>query len=82
MSFAEIEDQLDNLSPDELRRLALHSRNAFIRKEEVEDINFSDEDDPDLLAALDEAVNKADVAANRGRSGPEVRSLIREWTSK
>jgi len=82
MSFAEIEDQLDKLTPEELRVLALRSRSAFIRKEEVEDINLCDEDDPDLLAALDEAVTKAEATANQPRSAKEIRELIRELTSK
>jgi len=83
MSFAEIEAQLERLTPDELRRLALKSWSAFVAKEGLsEDANQCDEDDPDLLAALDEAVAQADSASRAACSGAEVRERIGEWTSK
>ena len=69
MSFAEIEAQLERLTPDELRRLALKSWSAFVAKEGLsEDANQCDEDDPDLLAALDEAVAQADSASRAAYS--------------
>ena len=83
MSFAEIEAQLERLTPDELRRLALKSWSAFVAREGLsEDANQCDEDDPDLLAALDEAVAQADSASRPAYSGAEVRERIGEWTSK
>jgi hypothetical protein len=83
MSFAEIEAQLEKLTPDELRHLALKSWSAFVAKEGLsEDANQCDEDDPDLLAALDEAVARADAPSHAGYSGEEVRARISEWTSK
>ena len=83
MSIAEIEAELERLTPDELRRLALKSWSAFVAKEGLsDDANQCDEDDPDLLAALDEAVAQADSSARASLSGAEVRARIREWTSK
>jgi hypothetical protein len=83
MSFAEIEAQLDKLTPDELRRLALKSWNAFVAREGLpESQNLCSENDPELLAALDEAVVQADETSHGGYSGKEVRSFISEWTSR
>ena len=83
MSFAEIEAELENLSPDELRRLALKSWTAFVEKEGKTDAaNECDEEDPALLAALDEAVAKADATPGQGQSGEAVRTRLREWTSR
>ena len=64
MSFAEIEAGLPQLTPDELRRLAMKSWTAFVEKEfRHEAGNECSEDDPQLLAALDEAIEKAGVRA-------------------
>lgn len=82
MSFAEIEAQLDKLTSDELRVLALRSWSAFVAKEGLEDANHCNEEDPELLAALDEAIAAAEAGTHRGRSGQELRELIGEWTSK
>ena len=83
MSFAEIEAELENLSPDELRRLALKSWMAFVEKEGKTDAAHEcDEEDPALLAALDEAVARADAAPGQGQSGKAVRTRLREWTSR
>jgi len=82
MSFAEIEAQLERLTSDELRRLALKSWSAFVAREGLsEDANQCDEDDPDLLAALDEAVAQAD-SSRAGYSSAEVRARVGEWTPK
>ena len=83
MSFAEIEAELDKLTPEELRRLAMKSWTAFVAKEGMpESAHVCDEDDPQLLAALDEAVAKADAAPGKGCSGSEALARLREWTSK
>jgi hypothetical protein len=83
MSLAEIEAELDQLGPDELRRLALKSWNKFVDKEgRAGAVNQCDEDDPRLLAALDEAIAKADASPGRGHSGAEVRARLNEWTSR
>ena len=82
MSFAEIEAQLDKLTSDELRLLAVRSWSAFVAREGFEDENQCDEEDPELLAALDEAVSEADAGTYRSRTGQELRELIGEWTSK
>ena len=82
MSFAEIEAQLEKLTPDELRRLALKSWNAFVAKESLSEAeNLCDENDPELLAALDEALTQADSTSDGGYAGDEVRARISEWTS-
>lgn len=83
MSLTEIEAELEKLTSDELRRLALKSWSAFVAKEGLsEDKNQCEEDDPELLAALDEAVIRADSMAHAGYAGDEVRARISEWTSK
>ena len=83
MSFAEIEAELDQLGPDELRRLALKSWTAFVQKERcIVGANECDESDPHLLAALDEAIAKADATPGRRHSGRDVRVRLDKWTSK
>jgi hypothetical protein len=83
MSLAEIEAELDLLGPDELRRLALKSWMTFVEKEGRQDgVNECDEDDPRLLAALDEAIAKADATPGQGHSGRDVRARLNEWTTR
>ena len=83
MSLAEIESELANLSPDELRRLALKSWSAFVQKESSGACsNECSEEDPALLEALDRAVAAANSRATNGLSGDEVRARLSEWTSK
>ncbi len=83
MSFAEIEAELDKLGPDDLRRLALKSWTAFVRKEgRTKGANECDESDPRLLTALDEAIAGADTTSGQGHSGRQVRARLNEWISK
>jgi hypothetical protein len=83
MSFAEIEAELDQLGPDELRRLALKSWTTFVQKEgRTVGANECDEEDPRLLTALDEAVQPADATPGQGHSGQEMRARIGEWTTR
>ncbi len=83
MSYAEIEAELDQLGPDELRRLALKSWTTFVRKEGgTAGANECDESDPRLLAALDEAIAMADATPGQGHWGHDVRARLNEWTSK
>jgi hypothetical protein len=83
MSFAEIEAELDRLSADQLRRLALKSWTAFMQKEgRVDAVREVSEDDPELLAALDDAIAEADAAQGQGHSGAEVRARLEGWISK
>lgn len=44
--------------------------------------NQCDEDDPELLAALDEAAASTEARKHQSRTGQELRDLIREWTSE
>ena len=54
MSLTQIEAELEHLTSDELRRLAVKSWNAFVEKEGfLRKDELCDEDDPALLAALD-----------------------------
>lgn len=46
------------------------------------DSRLDNEDDPELLAALREAVAFADTHPDEGKSTEEVRALIPEWISK
>jgi len=83
MSFVEIEAELDQLGPDELRQLALKSWMTFLEKERRQQgVNECDETDPLLLAALDEAIAKADATPGQGHSGREVRARLNEWTTR
>jgi hypothetical protein len=83
MSLAKIEAELGNMTPDELRRLAMKSWTAFVEKETgTGAVNECSEDDPQLLAALDEAVQKAEAAPRQVLSGDEVRSRLSKWTSR
>jgi hypothetical protein len=69
------------MSLDELRRLAFKSWAAFVEKESGA-ANECSEDDPQLLAALDEAIERAEDVPQRGYSGSEVRSRLSKWTSR
>ena len=83
MSYTEIEAELENLGSDELRRLALKSWTAFVQKEgHSAGVNECDENDPALLAALDEAIRWADQTGGQGISGNEVRARLDQWISK
>jgi hypothetical protein len=83
MSLAEIEAELEKLNPEELRQLALKSWTVFVQKEgRLDTANDCSEDDPLLLAALDEAIAKADATPNRGSSRDEVIARLGQWTSK
>lgn len=83
MNFTEIEAELDKLTLDELRRLALRSWTAFVAKEGCRETphECSEEDDV-LLAALDEAIEQADATPQGGYLGNEVRERIGQWTSR
>jgi hypothetical protein len=83
MSLAEIEAELGKMTPDELRRLAMKSWTTFVEKEAgAGAANACSEDDPELLAALDAAIEQAEAAPGRGHSGNEVRSRLGQWTSR
>ena len=41
-----------------------------------------EEEDPQLLAALDEAVRRADATPGQGHSGDDLRARIAQWTTK
>jgi hypothetical protein len=82
MSLVEIEAELGRLDPDELRRLALKSWTKFLEKElSNEGVNECDEDDQNLLAALDDAITKSDATRGQEYSGQEVRSRLTKWTT-
>ena len=83
MSLAEIEAELDRLSPEELRRLALKSWTAFVTKEaRAGGLNECNESNPELLTALDEALAQADTTPGRGHSGSQLRAHLNEWILK
>jgi hypothetical protein len=83
MSLTYIEAQLEHLTADELRHLALRSWSAFVQREGHSDIlNECDEDDPILLSALDEAIESAQAAQSIGCTGDELRQFLTQWTSK
>jgi len=67
----EILNAMDKLTPEELRivKVGVESR-------------LDDDDDPALLAALEEAVAHADAHPGEGKSIEEVRALIPGWISE
>ena len=67
----EILSAIDRLAPDELR----------IVKANV-DSRLDDDDDPALLAALEEAIAHADAHPGEGKSIDEVRVAITKWVSE
>ena len=81
MSMTEIEFALDKMTSAELRRLALRSWSAYVAKEGGADASC-EEEDPQLLAALDEAVRRADATPGQGHSGDDLRARIAQWTTK
>lgn len=83
MSLAEIEAELGKLTPQELRQLALKSWSAFVEKESRPDgAHQCSEDDPELLAALDDTIERVDATPQQGCSGSEARSRLGKWTSR
>jgi hypothetical protein len=83
MSFAEIEAELEKMAPDQLRRLALRSWAAYLEKEcRPEAGSKCDEDDPLILAALDQAMQRAEASPNQRYSADQVRSRLGKWISK
>ncbi|MGC2626260.1 MAG: hypothetical protein WA269_05425 [Candidatus Udaeobacter sp.] len=68
----EILTAMDKLTPDELRilKLGVDSRPA------------DDDDDPDLHAALHEAITYASAHPEESKSLDEVRALIPKWISE
>jgi hypothetical protein len=67
----EILTAMDTLTPAELRviKAGLESR-------------LDDDDDPALLAALQEAITHAEAHPGEGKSIEEVRALIPQWISE
>ena len=77
MSFAEIAAELDRLSPEELRSLALKSWTTFVSKEAgAGGLSEYDETHPGLLTVLDEALTRADATSGEGHSGQQVRTIV------
>jgi hypothetical protein len=60
----------------------LRSWSAFVAKEGLEEANYCDEEDPELLGALDDAIAKAEAGTHHTHTGRELRELIGEWTSE
>ena len=83
MSLTEIEAELEHLSTDELRRLAFRSWTVFMQRAGHADLAHDcDEEDPQLLAALDEAIAAAAANPQHKYSATEVRARLNQWTSK
>ncbi len=83
MSLAEIEAQLEKMNSEELRTLALKSWRAFLQRERQHpESNLCDENDPKLLAALDQAIDEADATAGQGHSAASVRARLKQWTTR
>jgi hypothetical protein len=79
MSLAEIEAELDKLDTDEIRRLALISWTALLRKEgRADGANECDESDPRRLTALDEAIARADATPGQGHTGSQVQARLND----
>jgi hypothetical protein len=81
MSLVQIEAELENLSAEELHRLALKSW-ATMQAKSRGTVNECSETNEDLLASLDQAVTAADLGEQRTYSADEVRSRLKQWISK
>ena len=80
MSIDHLEAELKHLSAAELRRLALNSWKEYMQRENRGgEVRECEEEDRELLAALDEAAKSADEP---GARATEVRRQLRSWTSK
>jgi hypothetical protein len=83
MSLREIELELEQLPAEDLRRLALKSWSVFMAKEgSSSTMGFCDEDDPSLLAALDQAMARAEAAPGDGLTGAQLRARLPGWTTR
>ena len=71
------EDLLDLITISERRGEPVRPIDEVFR-----DLNECDEDDPALLAALDEASAQARANPGKGFSASEVRAKIARWNSK
>lgn len=83
MSIAEIEAELDRLPAEDLRRLALKSWSAFLNRTSGSGSSSEcDEEDPELLAALDATLARVDAGKEAFQDGAELRAGLSEWTSR
>jgi hypothetical protein len=78
MSFTELKDKAAELPSDEQRKLITFLIGLQTDHRDRE----CSEDDPHLLAALDEAIARAGAVPTGGCSGEEVRSRMAQWISK
>ena len=74
-----MEAKMEQLSLEELRELAAKSAEAVRRREELPAL--IDDDDPDLMAALEEAIADADANPGNGIGVQEARQLVSKWTN-
>ena len=82
MRMAEIEAALESLTPAELRQVAVRSWAAFVEKEDLApDAHTCDEDEPGLLAAIDEAIARVHSAPDQGHHADVVRLRL-GWTAR
>ena len=83
MSLSQIEAELPRLSAEELRQIAVLSWSAFVEKEAADaQLNACNEDDPRLLARLDDAIRHADRPGQQDLAATEVRSWVQQWTTR
>lgn len=83
MSATEIEAELEQLSLEELRRIALRSWSVYLQREAAAPGSpCCDEDNAELLAALDDAILRADKSGSEGQSADSIRARLRAWTTK
>jgi hypothetical protein len=78
MSLTQLKDEAAQLPSKEQRELIAFLVTLQTDRQE----NECSEDDPALLAALDEAVTLAGTVPSGGYSGDEVRSRIAQWISR
>jgi hypothetical protein len=78
MSLTQLKDEAAQLPSKEQRELIAFLVALQAERQEDE----CSEDDPALLAALDEAIARSGVVPRGGYSGDDVRSRIAQWTSK
>lgn len=80
MSLNQIEAELENLTSEELRRLALKSWMTFVKRERISaEAHECSEEDPEALKALDNAINRDEMSSHQGYTAEEMRARISQW---
>jgi hypothetical protein len=81
MSLAEMTAQIERLSFEELRELAAKIQAVCRSRGFPQTQDQMQEDDPEMIAALEEAIAFAATNPGQGISVPEARQDVAKWAS-